>query len=704
MRRQGISTRLAAVGDAVRGQFPAVAAVESNEEHLQAAVEWIARSQDVGATDGSAAGYNLLLGWADPYPETTGYVVPTLYEYADYASDPSVAERATAMSEWLLTTQLTDGGFPGGLGVDGDPVVFNTGQVLFGLLAAYDRTGRERFRDGALAAADWLVAVQDDDGTWSRHTYKNRHHDYHARVAWALLEAAAVSDRSDQYRATARAALDTVADDQRPNGWFERASFDDDSTAFLHTIAYTARGLFEGGLRLDDERLVAAGKRTADVLLDEQVNRGILQGEFDPDWDESWYYCLPGNAQMAALWLRLFETTGEERYRTGASGTVQFLKRHQSLRGSDPVRGAVPGSYPVFGKYLFLRYPNWGAKFLVDALVGLERTVERSPVPERARATETPAVANDGTADSPHPPPEAVGSGPASGESSEGSPEHAIDGGGPASSTAETERGATDTCRVCLLVDGESVERWVPEAIEMMLDETDTEVTLVVVNEDAGTLSRGNVKRGLKYPTYAALRVGAMCRDALLGAPAHAESVPISDIDGVGSAPHIRTYAGRVDGLWNELPDDVVERIGAESDLVVRRGFGLVRGDVLTATEHGVLSYHHGDPREYRGGPAGLWEYMHGRSEAGAIVQSLTDELDAGLVQASRRIDISDCESWAAVRERLYDGSTDLLARAVETVTDDGAEPDTVRDLGPVYHPPSADDIVRYAVRRQRSR
>jgi hypothetical protein len=98
-------------------------------------------------------------------------------------------------------------------------------------------------------------------------------------------------------------------------------------------------------------------------------------GLFEEEWNDAWYHCLPGNAQVANIWLRLYQETGEEKYLEAGSRTVRFLKRHHSLTGPSSVRGGLPGSYPIFGKYMYLRYPNWGVKFFADALLNLEETL-----------------------------------------------------------------------------------------------------------------------------------------------------------------------------------------------------------------------------------------------------------------------------------------------------------------------------------------
>ena len=358
----------------------------SDEEHLSAAVRWLCRSQDVTASGGSANCYNLVLGWEDEYPETTGYLIPTFYAFAAETDRPAIARRARAMADWLCEIQHPDGSFPAGTGESGDPSTFNTGQIVFGLVDAYRRTGDEAYRKAALDAADWLVRHQSGEGYWDSYTYKDTVHTYSTRVAWALLDADSLAKGSGgRYRDAARKNLEWAAGKQRPNGWFDGAGFTRSDEAFLHTIAYTIRGLLEGGVALEDASLVEAAKRSADVLLERQRRHGVLKGSYDDAWRPTWYYCPTGNAQMAIVWLRLYQHTGETTYLPAARETVAFLKRRQPLEAPREIRGALPGSSPIFGRYLFLRYPNWAAKFFVDAIL-LRRRCERERFLEKLAA------------------------------------------------------------------------------------------------------------------------------------------------------------------------------------------------------------------------------------------------------------------------------------------------------------------------------
>jgi folate-dependent phosphoribosylglycinamide formyltransferase PurN len=638
-------SRLDALGQTARNQLPQLSDVGSTQDHLHAAINWLYQSQDVCESGGSSAGYNLILGWQDPYPETTGYIIPTLYRYAAQTGSEEEKKRATRMAEWLLSVQLSTGAFPGQPGSMGEPRVFNTGQILFGLTAAYQETERDEFKEAAVNAANWLVDVQNSDGSWSEYTYNRKAHTYHTRVAWSLLEVDSI-ESYDDYVEAARANYCWALNQQQSNGWFNNTGFEQGESPFLHTIAYTIRGLIEGGIILDDTELFEAGKETADILLERQVDRGMLKGRFDPNWNDSWYYCLPGNAQMVNIWLRLYEQTSKKQYLTTSSHTVQFLKRHQVAKASSNIRGGLPGSYPVVGRYMFLRYPNWGTKFLVDAFMLLMR-----------------ANSNDN---------------------------NRVD--------KNTQR-ENDVCRVCILFDGEYIMKWVAESIEIMLEETNADISLVVINDDSGFLSSGNLKRGMKYPAYYLFQLGLLLTHKVGSSSSFDDPVHISTISDIEEGSWIRTYSSKTEGLWNELPTDVVNRIGSTSDIIFRRGFGLIRGDILSATQYGVISYHHRDPRKYRGGPAGFWEFMNDESQAGVMIQSLTDELDAGKIQAYEEIDITNCESWASIRERLYERTTNLLSEAIVNIQDEDTEPEIIEDLGPVRHPPSTIELVEYLLK-----
>ena len=76
------------------------------------------------------------------------------------------------------------------------------------------------------------------------------------------------------------------------------------------------------------------------------------------------------NAQMAIVWLRLAEHTGDITWRIAAERATAFNCALQELDHPDPGRcGAVRGSFPGHIGYGRFTYMNWTQKFHLDALL-----------------------------------------------------------------------------------------------------------------------------------------------------------------------------------------------------------------------------------------------------------------------------------------------------------------------------------------------
>jgi len=99
-------------------------------------------------------------------------------------------------------------------------------------------------------------------------------------------------------------------------------------------------------------------------------------------------------------------------------------------------------------------------------------------------------------------------------------------------------------------------------------------------------------------------------------------------------------------------PEDVEKIRKADLDVILRFGFNILRGDILTASRYGVWSYHHGDNEFYRGGPAHFWELYEGNKLSGVILQVLTEELDAGQVLAKAQF--STVEDGISVKQNRF--------------------------------------------------
>jgi uncharacterized protein YyaL (SSP411 family) len=354
-------------------------------------MDWLRRAQDATPDDGVARSFALLhnpyfgsRGWQGSYPETTGYIIPTFYDYAAFAGDPDYAARAARMAAWESAVQLDTGAVQGGtIGQRPTPAVFNTGQVIFGWLRAHAETGESSFLDSAVRAGRFLVNSMSSDGGWYRDLSdyagdgKMTYYLYNVRCAWALAELGEATGERTFTEAARRAGFFAL-ERQHPNGWFPSNCLYNPDLPHLHTIAYATRGLLETGFLLEVEEFVQGARRAADGVLARQREDGFISDRFDREWrgTDSWS-CMTGVAQIALCWGRLVEATGGSAYREGVRRASQYLRERQVYAPRMPnIHGGITGSHPISGRYGAYELLNWAAKFFADLLM-LEMRIDR---------------------------------------------------------------------------------------------------------------------------------------------------------------------------------------------------------------------------------------------------------------------------------------------------------------------------------------
>lgn len=368
-----------AVEQIFRGIFKLRYPLRHNRIHLQAVMEWLCRAYDAMEDGGISGAYEIIPNtWYPPYPETTGYLIPTFFDYAGYSGNVIFHQRAIQLAAWLVSLQMVSGAFPGPFWItpDRQPVVFDTGQVVDGLLRAYLETGEEHILQSVIRAGEWLADVQEEDGSWCRFDM-DRKRVFNARTAWVLVRVNQIHKAPKLLSAGLR-NLDWVLSQQTSNGWYQNASFESDESPLTHTIAYTTEGLLEAGVLLSDQRMIDAAKLTADALLERQETDGYLKGTFDHNWNsEARWSCLTGAAQMALIWMRLFEITSQRKYLKASASANCYIKKVQSLKSRHPgIRGGIGGSYPIYGDYAPFMFINWAAKFFADSLMQEEKNLD----------------------------------------------------------------------------------------------------------------------------------------------------------------------------------------------------------------------------------------------------------------------------------------------------------------------------------------
>lgn len=349
----------------------------SDEERLAGAVSWLERAQDMSGDGGFCGRYHLRTGWSSSYPETTGYIIPTLLRLAEHYRDERFHARARQAVQFLLGVQLPSGAFPGGEIADNRtrPSPFNTAQIIHGLIHWHAFSGDAAALGAALRAGEWLLEMQDADGAFRRGFYGDVAATYSAHLTCWLAELGRYTGEQRLLDAAQR-NVDWVLSHRDPQtGWIDACGFwvEDHRSrkAVTHTIAYTLWGLLTSSEILGREDGRDAVRQAAEGALRRLELSGWLPGELNWKWGpEAQYACLTGNAQFAVLWIRLALLDHDRRFLHAAREAIDLVKRAQLMEVSDPnLRGGIPGSDPIWGRYISLAVPNWAAKYYIDALL-----------------------------------------------------------------------------------------------------------------------------------------------------------------------------------------------------------------------------------------------------------------------------------------------------------------------------------------------
>lgn len=260
----------------------------------------------------------------------------------------------------------------------------------------------------------------------------------------------------------------------------------------------------------------------------------------------------------------------------------------------------------------------------------------------------------------------------------------------------------------CVLAN-RSLLQWQVDALERMVDRTGVEISLVVVNRvedidhpgfsegasplgekatgNASGLSTDDVRLFFRVLRREGVWAFVLAEQKLswilgLGEPGLSRRRPLDEIDVLDDVPRIGCSPVPVEGAWCDLPAEVVDRITEESDVVIRFGFSLLTGRILSEPTHGVLSFHPADIRRYRGlGPP--QPFANGDVTAGSTLQQLTDELDGGNVLSIEQVDIPDANTLDEVYERVHTLQVGMLATGVERLRDPSFEPRSPDSLAP---------------------
>jgi len=177
--------------------------------------------------------------------------------------------------------------------------------------------------------------------------------------------------------------------------------------------------------------------------------------------------------------------------------------------------------------------------------------------------------------------------------------------------------------KIILLLDSYTLQAWEFELVKSLKESSYVQIEACVINQ---TPKSSGAKSPLLYRAYRWL-------DRKLFSPQHDAfaqknllEIPNWHVPTLEVTPIQKKYSD-----FFEKSD--LERIKSfQPDLIIRLGFRILSGNILTLPRLGVWSFHHGDPSYYRGGPPAFWEVMNAKPITGLVLQQLTEKLDQGKI------------------------------------------------------------------------
>ena len=182
--------------------------------------------------------------------------------------------------------------------------------------------------------------------------------------------------------------------------------------------------------------------------------------------------------------------------------------------------------------------------------------------------------------------------------------------------------------KIGILLDTFIVPSWVYQIFELLTKSPFLTIDLIILNNETKnqTISKTTLAGKNEYLLYRFFR---KFDSRFASSSPHVDTNSENLLEGIPilNVTPIRTkFSDKI----NERDIDEIQ--SHDLDVILRFGFRILRGDILTSSKFGIWSFHHGDDDANRGGPPGFWEVMQDQPITGCLLQILSEDLDGGKI------------------------------------------------------------------------
>lgn len=247
-------------------------------------------------------------------------------------------------------------------------------------------------------------------------------------------------------------------------------------------------------------------------------------------------------------------------------------------------------------------------------------------------------------------------------------------------------------CRVGILLDTENFQEWTINALQEMIENSCAKIELLIIKKNKENNSKlSNFKSVIHSKDQFLDMIFNILGEIRYGKNLQKRSIiNINKVAFLKDTEKIYCSPISFDRYAVDLTEDVIKRIREKKiDVLIRRGFEIIRGNILKATEHGVISYHHGDLRKYRGTKAPAAAFINGEDYLIVTIQKLNEKLDGGKIIYENPVYIGDLTSMGDVKKRIFEKeAVSILSKSIKRLNDPDFTPKTINNLGKNYKRP----------------
>lgn len=290
---------------------------DSNRHNIKKSVNWLKNNRV------KAKGMSISNKKQVSYPEVTGYIIPTLYQWGE-------KELARNLTTWLITEQNKDGSFSA---PDGTPYTFDAGQVVRGFVSVLD--DMPEVEKPLRNACNWILTQIRPDGRLSTPSTK----------MWGKI----ADDRIHLYVLPPLIDAGKRLNEQKyieaANKILKYYKLRKDLVEF-NTLSHFYAYIIEALCDLGETDLAKKGMKQVQEL---QHKNGSIPAYKNVSW-----VCSTGVAQLALIWYKLGMNEPADK-------AMQYLEKIQNKTGG------FNGSYGRKKNYFAKEEISWAVKFYLDA-------------------------------------------------------------------------------------------------------------------------------------------------------------------------------------------------------------------------------------------------------------------------------------------------------------------------------------------------